>query len=51
MSQKAHDELQRIREEALHRQVLCAWCGKLCKHADHLFIHILLNHPMKGQDE
>jgi len=44
VSQKAYDELEKIRREALEKQQVCSYCGKTCANADHLFLHILLRH-------
>jgi len=44
MSQAAYEALEKVRQELLERQQVCAYCDKVCKNADHLFIHIVLRH-------
>jgi len=45
MSEAALRSLELAREKALERQQTCAFCGKDCQNADHLFMHIVLRHP------
>ncbi len=48
MSLAAQAALEEARRSVLEAQTVCAFCGKACKDAMHLSLHLIIHHPVAG---